>query len=1277
MSILTSIDVAKPVFAGKENGNTDNNGKHNGWYKGDSVDNQENVDQNEPFPDSNDKIEEEIKDSLEVIGSKGELFYATTGGDVYIHIYISNPDQFEILSFTLNGEKYSSYMFEPGSTQELLILKRNVGDVSGIVEYTIDQIKYVDGTEIKDVKIEGDKTVEAGIRTENQVTASIFGVQIGTNSISFSADLTDNDGLIAYSKGVAKAVLYDGDTLVAEKTLSVGANSVTFDGLTNGKVYQYAVVASYDNLTGEAIGYHMLAKEAFKTNNIVLFDNILVTQDGINFTFKWDDSVASKTITALKLYKDGKLVSELRADAISVAGLLSTSEYTIVADYLDLGKTASISLDFITLEKGVPNLSITNTISDQTSIGFEIAESDVDNVGQIAKIELVHANGTVVAENIDVRSFDNLLSDNSYTVKVTYVYDLSDGKGAQTVVASKEIKTGANLIPKISIVDVNSTQTSLTFDISEDDIDNVGSVAKIELVHANGTVVAENIDVRSFDNLLSDNSYTVKVTYVYDLSDGKGAQTVVKEKTIQTVAKVAPTIAIGNASTTSTSISGEYSITDTDSVLLSTKVELYLGSTLVATNVDGKLDFAGLTGGNLYTVKITCTYDLNDGAGTQTVTNSKDFEAASSGLAYTVTSSKICTVTGIGNCTDTELYIPSVIDGYRVTKIEEKAFENCASLTKIIIPDSVETIGKRAFYGCTALAEVTIPESVWDIGLDIFKGCTGLKTVYYNGGYGNYENPFLAIPSIETVVFGGSYVPYQVAYGVTNLKAVVILEGNTYIDCSAFEGCTNLTSVTIADSVAQICSFAFRYCTSLETIVLPKKLERIDSYAFVDTAITTITIPAKVEHIEASAFDGCTNLHSIYVDAANEDFCSIDGILYNDYATEIICIPMAISGDVVLSDSLTSIADYAFQGRTSLTSIVIPDSVTSIGRSAFRSCKSLTNVVIGNSVTSIGTDAFHECTSLTSIVIPDSVISIGQRAFYACDSLTSIVISSSVTKIDQRVFYGCTSLTSIAIPDSVTTIAYYAFYNCTSLTSVVIPNSVTSIGDAAFSDCSSLTSVVIGSSVTSIGSGAFFDCSSLTSVVIPDSVTSIGEYAFKYCSSLTSVVIGNNVTSIGDYAFESCSSLTSVVIGNSVTSIGEEAFYGCSSLTSIIIPDNVTSIGEYAFWKCTSLSSVVIGDSVTSIGDYAFSICKSLTSIVIGDSVTSIGDRVFEGCSSLTSVVIPDSVISIGDSAFLHCSSLASIKYRGTEDQWNAISKGTSWSYGAGNYTITYSYIGE
>ena len=71
--------------------------------------------------------------------------------------------------------------------------------------------------------------------------------------------------------------------------------------------------------------------------------------------------------------------------------------------------------------------------------------------------------------------------------------------------------------------------------------------------------------------------------------------------------------------------------------------------------------------------------------------------------------------------------------------------------------------------------------------------------------------------------------------------------------------------------------------------------------------------------------------------------------------------------NVTLSDSVTSIGDYAFSHCDSLTSVAIPDSVTSIGEQAFRGCSNLISVTIPDSMTSIGSAAFYDCSSLTTV----------------------------------------------------------------------------------------------------------------------------------------------------------------------------------------------------------------------------------------------------------------------------------------------------------------------
>ena len=422
--------------------------------------------------------------------------------------------------------------------------------------------------------------------------------------------------------------------------------------------------------------------------------------------------------------------------------------------------------------------------------------------------------------------------------------------------------------------------------------------------------------------------------------------------------------------------------------------------------------------------------------------------------------------------------------------------------------------------------------------------CAGAET------YGDLEYSVLDDGTVEITDYNGSAKTVDIPEKI-NGKSVTSIG-----DC-AFRYCTSLKSITIPNRVMEIGSSAFSGCSSLTSITIPNSVTEIGVYAFKGcTSLTSITIPNSVTNIGDSTFWGCSSLTAIYVAVDNKNYTSVNGILFNKDKTALICYPAGKTDKSYnITNSVTSIGDYAFNGCSSLTSVTIPNSVTEIGGSAFVGCASLKSITMPNSVTSIGDMAFYKCSSLTSITIPDSVTSIGSSAFSDCSKLRSITIPNSVTSIGAWAFNGCTGLTAINVamenqnyvsPDGVlynkdkTTIICYPAGKKGN--NYKIPDGVTEIGSIAFSRCSSLTSVTIPNSVTSIGSGAFNGCTSLTRVTIPNSVTKIGWNAFSGCTSLTSITIPNSVISIDWYAFRGCTSLKSITMPNSVTSIGKNAF---------------------------------------------------------------------------------------------------------------------------------------
>ena len=207
-------------------------------------------------------------------------------------------------------------------------------------------------------------------------------------------------------------------------------------------------------------------------------------------------------------------------------------------------------------------------------------------------------------------------------------------------------------------------------------------------------------------------------------------------------------------------------------------------------------------------------------------------------------------------------------------------------------------------------------------------------------------------------------------------------------------------------SVTNIGIYAFRECTSLKSVTIPNSVTIIDMWAFFcSTNLTSVSIPESVTSIGWSAFGGCRSLIAIDVAVDNKNYASMNGVLFNKDKTELLYYPCNKNDNIyTIPDSVTNIAEQAFNGCTSLKSVTIPNGVTSIDNYAFVYCGNITNITIPESVASIGDGAFSGCTSLKSITIPNSVTSIGDSAFEDCSSLTSITIPNSVTSIGSNAF---------------------------------------------------------------------------------------------------------------------------------------------------------------------------------------------------------------------------------------------------------------------------------
>ncbi len=263
----------------------------------------------------------------------------------------------------------------------------------------------------------------------------------------------------------------------------------------------------------------------------------------------------------------------------------------------------------------------------------------------------------------------------------------------------------------------------------------------------------------------------------------------------------------------------------------------------------------------------------------------------SEGLLFALKTDDTYEVSGMGSCTDLDVYIPQQYKGKDVTSIGELAFESEENLTSIIIPDTVVAIKDKAFKSCEGLITVKIGSGLIYIGEDILYDKAGVQKFIVD------EN--------NTVFASQDGILYNKA------KTEVIIWPNVF------------GPITLPDT--------------LISVTIPE-----------GCALSSLTIGTGTELIEFESISKSSLLESITVKEGNLFYASQDGILYNKSKTEIIGVPKKISGDIILSNTLLSIGRSSFSGCKSITSMTIPNSVTTIEHWAFSRCDNLTNVNFEN-----------------------------------------------------------------------------------------------------------------------------------------------------------------------------------------------------------------------------------------------------------------------------------------------------------------------------------------
>ena len=605
--------------------------------------------------------------------------------------------------------------------------------------------------------------------------------------------------------------------------------------------------------------------------------------------------------------------------------------------------------------------------------------------------------------------------------------------------------------------------------------------------------------------------------------------------------------------------------------------------------------------------------------------------------------------------------IPAYYNGLRVAYIYSTAFESCANLEVIEIPDTILQVDTgsvggnqvgSAFLRCNNIQEVNVYVADPDKTYETFYQSVDGVLLYRNASVGSQLElayfPFGRTGEF-TVPDGVEVIP-QYVFRSTKITEITIPASVIRIDGNVFDSCYSLTKITFAgDSGASISinEAAFNGCSYLKEI----------------------TLPGRISEFKPAMLASCSRLETVNFAGESALYASIDGYVTDAAKTTLIYAPRAKSGTVTIPTGITTIAEEAFANPngtstttgdpifsgTGIEKLIIPGYVTTIEKNAFRGNSSLVTVEFEEGAAlplTIGEAAFYGCRKLTNLVLPTHLTTLGKYAFGVTPNgdqstnLTHVTVNSS--GLGKALDFAAGAFSSIPGLGSSLTQKDIPTYYVTDLhlgpqtpafdiAGVFGPALVRVTVDPANDNLASDDDVLYNKSFTEI---LFYPSGRKGEFELRSSVIRIGANVFSNKEYLTGITITGTVTSIEETAFKDSKNLAYVrFVGEGTTlTIGDGAFYGCSGLTELVLPEYTTSIGSDAFRSCTGLTEFTIPSKVKLVGDYAFRSCSGLTVVTLEEGVEELGQYVFDYCSSLETVYFPASLTTIAandnDSAY-------------------------------------------
>ena len=353
---------------------------------------------------------------------------------------------------------------------------------------------------------------------------------------------------------------------------------------------------------------------------------------------------------------------------------------------------------------------------------------------------------------------------------------------------------------------------------------------------------------------------------------------------------------------------------------------------------------------------------------------------------------------------------------YRGNYVPTSMFDGCTSLGKdkelsTWLPASFNGVGCAAFRG----TQFTVDFDNW-------------SNLNYIGAYGFAGMPNLDFFTLSNEITLGLRGGASNAFNSSGLRSLTVADGIAAIPSGLCNGCEQLSSVALADSVTTIAMNAFFNTKALEKIDL-KNIQTINSYAFWGSGLTDLVLPKSVKKVESRAFEACTSLTKVTINAAEltlenkNTFAGCSAL--STVVTSATSTINELNNGAFGPDTTYGSKDYK---QAPVESIEIYGTVKTLNFSTLSSLKSLTingkntwhgnvlpsgfeNLVINGDNWNISGYQFARKTPIKHLIVStDEFATSTDAAFRSNPNLETAQFTGKTVKLQDKMFLGCTKL---------------------------------------------------------------------------------------------------------------------------------------------------------------------------------------------------------------------------------------------------------------------------